>query len=233
MATSGKGGPPRRAGQGRAPRRTAGQRAGVTRDEVLDAAHRLARRDGIEQLSMRKLAAALGVAPNALYTYFPTKLAILDAVFDAVLGGIQVPDVDAADWREGLMALMRASRAVMLAHPELTVLFITRPGGRNALRLGELTLQLLARGGVRDRAAVQALRALLLYTIGFTAAEAPRATDPSGPRRLRAARERIEALDPGAFPATRAVATHLAIHPGDVDFDAGLRWLLAGIANEV
>ncbi|HEX7242059.1 MAG TPA: TetR/AcrR family transcriptional regulator, partial [Longimicrobiaceae bacterium] len=208
------------------PPRTAGQRAGVTRDAVLDAARALAEREGLEQVTMRRLAAELGVTPNSLYTYFPNKTAILDAVLDAVLGGLRPPDPDTADWREGAAELMRASRRLLLAHPHLIPLFISRPGGANAVRLGELTLRFLERGGVRGRKAVGALRALLAYTMGSVAIEAPRAADPESEERLARAGELIRSFPDGEVPAMRAAAEELATHPGDEDFEAGLGWLL-------
>ena len=213
-----------------AARRSAGQRAGVTRDAVLAAAQRVIERDGLDQLTMRRLAAELGVAPNALYTYFPDKTALLDGLLDAVLAGVEVAPAHEGSWQDGLAALMRASRRALLAHPQLVPLFVARPGGTSALRLGEAALQLLAAGGVRGPQAVEALRALLVYTLGFAAVEVPRATDPAGAERLARARERIEGLPPHEFPATRAVAEHLATHPAERDFEVGLAWLLAGIA---
>ena len=62
----------------RAPRRGAGQRAGLSRGPVLEAARRIAEKE-VDRLTMRRLAAELGVMPNALYTYFSHKEALLDA----------------------------------------------------------------------------------------------------------------------------------------------------------
>jgi AcrR family transcriptional regulator len=213
------------------PTRTAGQRAGVTRDAVLDAARALAEREGLEQVTMRRLAAELGVMPNSLYTYFPNKTAILDAVLDAVLGGLRPPDPETGDWREGAAEVMRASRRLLLAHPHLVPLFVSRPGGASAVRLGEVTLRFLERGGVRGRKAVEALRALLAYTMGSVAIEAPRAADPESAERLARAEALVASFPDEEIPATRSVAKDLARHPGDADFEAGLGWLLEGIAR--
>lgn len=212
--------------------RTPGQRAGLARGDVLACALGLAEREGLEQVTMRRLAGELGVSPNALYTYFPDKTAILDALFDAVLGELEPPDPDAGPWQDALAELMRASRRLLLAHPRLAALFLARPGGANAMRLGEATFRILARGGVTGKRSVDACRALLTYTLGFAAMEVPRAPEPEGAERTERAAALIGGLDPEEFAATRALARELAAHPGDAEFDAGLRWLIGGIAAE-
>jgi AcrR family transcriptional regulator len=222
---------------GKAPRaagspRTAGQRAGLTRGDVLACALGLAEREGLEQVTMRRLAGELGVSPNALYTYFPDKTAILDALFDAVLGELEPPDPAEGRWQDALAELMRASRRLLLAHPRLAALFLARPGGTNAMRLGEATFRILARGGVHGKRAVDACRALLTYTLGFAAMEVPRAAEPEGADRTLRAAALIDGLDPEEFAATRSLARELAAHPGDAEFNAGLRWLIGGIAAE-
>jgi TetR/AcrR family transcriptional regulator, tetracycline repressor protein len=221
------------AGSKKRPARTAGQRAGVSREAVVRAARAIADREGVDQVTMRRLAAELGVAPNALYTYFPNKTAILDAVLDSVLGEVEArPSVPSGTWSDDLGALMRASRRALLAHPQLVPLFISRPGGPNAIRLGEAALTCLARGGLSGRDAVEAMRALLVYTLGSAAVEIPRANDPDTHERLDRAARLIEQLPAQEFPVTRSVAPYIASHPGDADFEAGLRWLIAGIERD-
>ena len=181
---------------------------------------------------MRSLAQRLGVAPNALYSHFADKTALLDALMDDLLGQVPTPPPSAATaWQEDLLRLMRASRRFLLGHPDLIPLFLSRPTrGPNALRLGEATLALLARGGVHGQAAVDALRILLIYTFGFAAQEAPRAADPQ-PTERRSASEAAFAGAPAA-PHVRQLARPLSRHADDRTFDKGLRWLLAGIAGQ-
>jgi len=186
-------------------RRRPGQRAGLDRTEVLAAAREIAEADGVAALTMRSLADRLGIAPNAIYSHFADKQALLDGVLDDLLGDIPIPDLARTPWRAALVALMTASRRLVADHPPLIPLFLSRPGlGPNARRLGDASLALLARGGVTGAAADEALQILLVYSLGFAAHEAPRRTRP--PARGK--------------------------HPDDATFATGLDWLIDGLARE-
>ena len=210
--------------------RTAGQRAGLTRESVLGAARRIADEEGVDRLTMRRLAAELGVMPNALYTYVPDKEGLLDALVDDLLGGIDVGDPAAGDWRDGLVQVMDSSRRLLLAHPRLVPVFLARPGlGPNATRLGEVSFELLRRGGLEGEEAVEAFRVLLIYSLGFAAFQAPRMEGDTGARVARA--EATFASLPGdRFPRMQGLAGQLAGPTTDRQFHTGLRWLLDGIA---
>jgi TetR/AcrR family tetracycline transcriptional repressor len=197
---------------------------------VLRAAQAVCRRDGLGQLTMRHLAAELGVAPNALYSHFADKQSLLDALVDELIADVPMPAVAGPeDWRDGLFELMTASRRLLLAHPDLIPLFTARPGrGPNAIRLGEVTLGLLDRGGVRGRAAVDAMRILIIYVFGFAAHEAPRRAEPSPTERIARSEQAFASTQ---LPHVRANATAMAQHPDDQTFATGLRWLLDGIAR--
>ena len=173
---------------------------------MLAAARDLLAERGIDALTMRALAERLDVAPNALYSHVTNKTALIDAVLDAVLADVDLPPPDIEDPVAGIYALMASSHAVLLAHPDLMPLYLERQGSRgpNAQRLGDVTLGLFARAGVTGPQAREAMRVLIVYTIGF-AAMAPRL--PSGPGAE-------PPLSPGALRA---------------NFLNGLRWLLAGI----
>jgi AcrR family transcriptional regulator len=213
-------------------RRGAGQRAGLSRGPVLEAARRIADEEGVDRLTMRRLAAELGVMPNALYTYFPQKDALLDALLDDLLAGVEAGDPADGHWREGLVRLMDSTRRLLLAHPQLASAFIARPGlGPNAVRLGELSLELLRRAGLDGERAVEALRVLLVYSLGFAAFQAPRAQGDPGGRSARA-ETAFAGLAEQAFPRMRGLAGELAGPMTDRQFHTGLGWLLDGIAAQ-
>ena len=68
--------------------RKPGERAGLSHEEILRHVRRMAERGGLEAITMRAVANELGVLPNALYTYFPEKLALLDALLNSLVGEI-------------------------------------------------------------------------------------------------------------------------------------------------
>ncbi|HKX15307.1 MAG TPA: TetR/AcrR family transcriptional regulator [Propionibacteriaceae bacterium] len=212
----------------RPPARRAGQRAGLSSDQILVAARHIADREGVDHLSMRRLSAELGVMPNALYSYFPDKEALLDALLDSLLGEIEMPDPTSVEWRDGLTALMDSSRRLLLAHPQLVTTFISRAAvGPNATRLGETTFQLLRQGGLDGERAVDAFRILLIFTLGFAAFQTPRMEgDASRTRRVRSV---FGTLPDDGFPEMRRAAQHLAKRPTDRSFHTGLGWLLQGV----
>jgi len=174
---------------------------------ILAAARALLAEQGVEALTMRAVAQRLTVAPNALYSHVPSKTALLDDVLDDVLASVQTPAQDIDDPTVGLHQLMTSAYHVLLNHPGLVPLYLARQGARglNAQRLGDTTTTLLVRAGVRGQAAGEALRVLIVYTIGFAAF---------------AARPPIETDD-------RPLATDELLD----NFTNGLRWLLDGILH--
>jgi TetR/AcrR family tetracycline transcriptional repressor len=188
--------------------RTPGQRAGLTRARVLEAARELHAERGLEALTMRALAERLGVAPNALYSHVENKTALVDELLDDVLTQVEVPSVDTGDPAAALHSLLASTYRVLLAHPDLVPLYLARRGARgpNARQLGAVMLELLERGGRTGLSAREAMRVLIVYAIGFAAFT----TDPG--------------IEPEATEAPDLDELH-------ANFESGLRWLLAGIAR--
>jgi TetR/AcrR family transcriptional regulator, tetracycline repressor protein len=203
----------------------------LTRGEVVAAARGIAAKQGADSVTMRQLADALGVMPNALYTYFPNKAAILDAVLDDLLGDVKRPG-QRTSWRTGLASLMSSYRLLLLTQPGLIALTVSRPMlGPNAVRVREEMLTLLRSGGLRDADAVSAFLALFAYTTGFVAFETAR-TPGKRDAEQRAQAYRLHATLPEeAFPSTRALAGRLAKRPGDLEFTRGLRGVISGFAQ--
>jgi Bacterial regulatory proteins, tetR family len=98
----------------------------ITRDVVLAAALELIDRDGVDGLSMRRLARVLHRDPMILYRHAPNKAALLDGVAETVLAQLKVDPTD-PDWTAQLRAVARGYRALALAHPHVVPLLVTRP----------------------------------------------------------------------------------------------------------
>lgn len=136
---------------------------------MLDAATELLAERG--SVSMRAVAQRLGVAPNALYSHVADRTALVDGVLDRVLAQVEAPAPGAGDPRDALRRLMASTHDVLLRHPQLVPAFLARQGarGENAQRLGAVALEHLAAAGITGDAAREALRVLIVYTIGFAA----------------------------------------------------------------
>ena len=215
----------------REPATRTGRPPRFTSNQVVGVARRIAAEQGAESLTMRRLADALGVMPNALYTYFVDKAAILDAVLDDLLGDVRLPG-RRSGWRDALAALMSEYRRLLLTQPGLITLTVSRPMyGPNALRLREDMLTLLREGGLDDTDAVSAFLALFAFTTGFVAFETARVPGKRDAEQ-RARGHRLHAsLPEETFPSTRALAKRLAKRPGEQEFARGLDGLIAGFAT--
>ena len=209
--------------------RTTGQRAGISRDDVVAAALGVLRDEGLDAVTMRRVAGKVGVAPNALYSHVPDKSAMVGALLDAVLADIAVPS--GGPWRARIEEILADTRRVLLDFPDLVPLFLARQSvGPNALRLGEGLLEALHEGGVNGPEAALALQALLIHTIGATAFEVPRLRDPDPEGRRRRGNRAVQELDSATHPRTTALGPASVRYPGDAVFALGLRLLLDGLS---
>jgi len=205
--------------------RRPGTRAGLTAPQILGVARALVEREGVESLTMRGLADQLGVAPNSIYSHFADKAALVDAVLDDLLAEVPVPGA-AGSWQDRIVELMTASREMLLRHAPLLPYLFSRPmRGAQASRLTEASLALLEEGGIRGPAAVAGLRAILTYTFGSVALDAPRRLDDP----VRREAEGAAAFAARTEPRVAALAAPLARPPESTDFAVSLRWLLDGM----
>jgi AcrR family transcriptional regulator len=203
----------------------AGRRARLTADGIASSALRLVDEEGLEALSMRRLADDLGVGTMTLYGYFRNKDELLDAVVDAATQDFE-PPARRGNPRTRLVAYARAAREWLLRHPALVQLRgrepILRPA---ALRITELGIEALLDAGLEPAEAARAFRVLFVYTFGavaFSAAE-------PGEDERRAVTAAMRALPAAEFPALgRAAEGAGAALGGAEQFDYGVGRLLDG-----
>ncbi|PHQ48819.1 tetracycline repressor protein class H [Streptomyces cinnamoneus] len=156
-----------------AKKRTRGERAGLTRHRILDAALELVDREGRTALTMRRLGTELGVEAMTLYHHVPNKDALLDGLVERVFAeALPLADED-ADWRTLLRTYAFSLREALLRHPGVLPLVAGRPAVTPAtLDAVERGLGALTSAGFPLGPAVDALNSLSLFVIGHTAAEA-------------------------------------------------------------
>jgi AcrR family transcriptional regulator len=152
--------------------RSQGERAGLSRDLVLDAAVALVDSSGLDALSMRKLGAALDVEAMTLYHYVPNKAALLDGLVEWVVEHTAPPATEALPWDETLRRYAQALRTTLLGHPGVLPLFFTRPAvTRQTLKAVERGLRVLTAAGFELPRALDMINALNIFVVGHAMAE--------------------------------------------------------------
>jgi AcrR family transcriptional regulator len=182
---------------------------------------------GTEGLTMRGLAGELGMGTMALYRYFPSKNALMDAAIDVAAPQIELPVPGAGPWKEQLGDLARSLFDAALKHPSIARERFSRPlQSPGAMRVTDRAIALLLEAGLGKREAVAASKALLIHTLGAAAF----ATAEARPDVREAATERHASVSAQTAPAMAAVAGELtAALGGDDAFRLGLAALLDGI----
>jgi AcrR family transcriptional regulator len=103
----------------------------LSRDLIRDTALRLIDADGLDALSMRRLAAELGVQAASLYSHYPTKDHVLDAVANLLTRQVDASGFADGDWRTGLRTWARSYRDALAAHPNAVPLVASGAGQRD------------------------------------------------------------------------------------------------------
>ncbi|MCW7986542.1 tetracycline repressor protein class H [Streptomyces platensis subsp. clarensis] len=191
-------------------KRTRGERAGLSRTQVLDAALALVDREGVGALTMRRLGAELNVEAMTLYHYVPGKDALLDGLVERLFAQalpLAGADAGSTDWRALLRTYAVSLRQALLRHPGVLPLAVSRPAVTPAtLDAVERGVTVLTASGFPLGAAVHALNTLSLFVVGHTAAEAAQVTEDGSPGSAAWLAERETARYPLLTEAARSGA---------------------------
>jgi TetR/AcrR family transcriptional regulator, tetracycline repressor protein len=215
-----------------------GPRRALTEDEILDAALKLLDEGGPAAASVRGIAAKVGVAPNAVYTYFPDKAAVLKALVERLLGEVD-HDVFAdrgQPWPLRVEALALELRARLSAHPGAVPLMVGGPmDGPHALALHERLLELLADAVLDPVNAARTAYLLVVYVFGSITLEVADLHQP-GPlppesQRIATRHLAFAATPADNYPHTAAAAATLAGYISTQQYLWGLHRILDGITN--
>lgn len=216
------------------PRRRPGPKRALSEDGVLDAALALMDADGPAAASIRRIAGELGVSPNAVYTYFPDKAAIEQALVERLLGEVNRAYPQGGEWRADLESLAVDLRCRLTAHPGAVPLLLGGAmNGPQALLLGERLLEALTRAGLPAEAAARGAYLVMVYVLGAIAlevADVPQAAAlaPEA-ERISARRAAMARVPPEDFPRTAAAAGVMATWIGTEQYLWGLRRVLDGL----
>jgi TetR/AcrR family tetracycline transcriptional repressor len=140
----------------------------LTREELLDEALGIVDSEGLAALTMRRLAAAVGVEAMSLYYHVPNKEALLDGVVERMRSEMRLPETAPDDWADALAAIFVEYRRVLTAHPNMLPLAARRTSGAGASGLEYLIDQ-----GVPPDDAVELYQSLVAFTIGYSVLSAP------------------------------------------------------------
>jgi AcrR family transcriptional regulator len=218
-------------------------KAPLTRDAIVDAALELLDADGLDGVSMRRVAQKLDTGPASLYQHVGNKDELLELVLDRVTAAVEVPPPGAgADgWQEPLKELMRRQRRVLGEHQDLAYIMLGRvPTGPNTLAGAEGMLRILHEGGISDRLAAQAVDMLALFVASVTYEDALRrkliGTVEEADVYVQQVASYLRALPGDRFPRLNALATILTTFDADGEdeesagFEFSLDVIVRGIA---
>ncbi|MGW1992852.1 TetR/AcrR family transcriptional regulator C-terminal domain-containing protein [Embleya sp. NPDC001921] len=209
-----------------------------SRAEVTAAAVAIADADGLAAVTMRSVAARVGVGVMSLYSYVPNKETLLELMIDLVAGDQPDPPAPTGAWAEDLRELAHAQRDLMRRHPWLPAALSERQTlGPNTLAFTEHALAVLEPAGFGGHGALEVISLVVGFVASHVGYEV--AQDRAAARAGRTTRELAEAQ--GRY--LRAVAaspdyprlSKMMTEPGrsadpDATFDRLLRHLLDGLA---
>ncbi len=208
----------------------------LDRQLIVSTAIRIADEEGLDALSMRRLAQELGSGATSLYRHVANKEELLDLAVDEVLGEVPL-DVDPAlDWQARAGGLARGIRTTLRRHPGVAMLLgfrVTR--GPNALAVADRLLGILRSAGLEGARLGLAYQAVTTWAVAFGAIDSRDAVRRGADRQSSAQQHEMVEQMLAVLPADRYPNVVTAFAYGeemtaDAQFEYGLQALIAGIA---
>ena len=213
------------------------RRTTLSREAIVAAAVAIADAEGLDAVSIRRVAAALNARAMSLYTYIERKEDLLDLMADEVAAETLVPGELPEDWREATLAIARRERQTTQRHPWLVDLVTRRSAlgrvGPNMLRHSEQSIAALAGLNADATGKWRLMTAVADYSTGFAVREVrERDADRTGQGELLQPYLR-QLVAGGDFPHLARMLDNGPPGQDDDNFERGLRWLLDGFAQEL
>jgi len=202
----------------------------LTRQGIVDAALTILRDEGLDKVTMRRIAAVLDTGAASLYVYVRDTEDLHAQILDALLESIREEKPTGGTWQEQLKTLLTRYAIVLFEYPEIARMAMsTQPSGPHYMSLLDRILALLNEGGVADREAAWGVDLLLLFATA-TAVEHGTAR-PSGQTAAEESARSIKAAasDADQYPYIARLGEELFSGPGTDRFTWGVDVLLAGI----
>jgi TetR/AcrR family tetracycline transcriptional repressor len=151
----------------------------LSESEIVEAALRVVREDGVEKLSMRRLSRELGVSPMAPYYYVADKRELLDLVVSAALSGVRQPARDSGPWQQRLRELIDQVDDKLRRHPGLGDVLLEQMLGKQ-LDLIASVMEILFDAGFDDRNVLAAYATIHTFLFGRARVNPRDRTAPAG-----------------------------------------------------
>jgi AcrR family transcriptional regulator len=205
----------------------------LSRAGVVSVALRIMREEGLERVTMRRLAAELDTGPASLYVYVANAAELHGALLDELLVDLDLSGADAAGrWREQLVEVLTSYTRVLMGYPSLArSVLMLRPYGPNYLRFIDILLGLLDAGGVPARQAAWGVDLLLQHATATAAEQGTRRAAVGADSEQEALAMAIAEAPASEYPSIARSSGELLSGTGE----QRLRWaflsLIAGVST--
>jgi TetR/AcrR family transcriptional regulator, tetracycline repressor protein len=216
-----------------AARTTSAPRERLSRDGLTASALDLADREGLDAVTIRRLATENSVTPMALYWHFADKDAVLDGIAERIYGTVVLPGPGSEPWDSQLRAVLTAVLAAVRPHPLVADILAPRVMKSEAgLVLSERVIGMLRDAGFSTEAASQTAAFLLCSIVTLVTSE-PGKAEPGDAAdkddQLRAKKAQLDSLDPKRFPTLIESAQYFLYCDDEEDyFRRGIDFLVKG-----
>ena len=203
-------------------------KAPLSQDAVVDAALAILKSDGLEAVTMRRVATALDTGAASLYVYVSGREALLQAMLDRIIATVELEAPDPARWRAQLCSLLVRTRRVLVAHPGIgATAMAVPPATEAALLLVENLLGILRAGGLGPQDAAWACDILVLLATATAVEANVRRADPR--EQADEIYKRFTGLSPDRFPLITAHAAQLVAGDGGDRFRVAIDAVIDGM----
>lgn len=204
----------------------------LSRDAVIAAAMTIMREEGLDRLTMRRLAGELDTGPASLYVYVDNMAELHGALLDELLRDVPLPPIAADGWQEAVIELLSDYTRMLWTHPSLArSVLALHPSGPHYLRLLDCLLGLLAAGGVPPRAAAWGVDPLLQLATATAAEQGTRNESPEAAGEERHLEAAVREAQPSDYPNIARARDDLFSGGGEQRLRWYFRCLLNGLST--